>query len=245
MKTPKLLQLAIANAGRSKPMRAETNTEEPVIYLHGIIGGWWGDIDETEFVKTLAAIDASKIHLRINSPGGDVFASRAMMTAIAQHPATVIGHIDGLAASAATGICMACDEVEMSQGADFMIHEAWTIALGNKGDMSKTSELLAKIDAGLVRDYAARTGQDAAQIEQWMAEETWFDADEAVKYKFVDRVVEVVEKRQSNALNLSAYANAPRAVQTSAQPSDDTDTLIASHRNALERRFSLLERTPA
>lgn len=245
MKTPRLMQLAIDNATRSKPMRAEADADEPTLYLHGIIGGWWGDIDETEFAKALAAIDASKIHLRIDSPGGDVFAGRAIMTAIAQHAATVVAHIDGLAASAATGICMACDEVEMSQGAGFMIHEAWTIAIGNKADMVKTGDLLAKIDAGLVRDYANRTGQDAAQIEQWMAEETWFSADEAKQYKFVDRVVEVVEKRQSNAWNLSAYANAPKALQTFARGMDDTDARILSHRNSLDRRLSLLERTSA
>src|SRR5690606_22947815 len=107
---------------------------------------------ETEFSKTFAALDADTIHLRIDSPGGDVFAARAMMTAISQHRATVIAHVDGLAASAATGICMACDEVEITQGAGFMIHNAWTIAIGNKTDLAKTVELLGKIDAGLAND---------------------------------------------------------------------------------------------
>ena len=123
MPIPKLLQLAKNNASQSKPIRAETEGKEATIYLHGVIGGWWGDIDETMFAQAMAGIDADVIHLRIDSPGGDVFAARSMMTAIAQHKATVIAHIDGLAASAATGVCMACDKVEISQGAGFMIQQ--------------------------------------------------------------------------------------------------------------------------
>lgn len=245
MTIPKLLQLARNNAAVSKPLRAETAGSEATMYLHGVIGGWWGDIDETEFVKALAAIEADTIHLRIDSPGGDVFAARAMMTAIAQHKATVIAHVDGLAASAATGICMACDEVEITQGAGFMIHNAWTIAIGNKADMAKTGELLGKIDDGLAGDYTRRTGNEVAQVVQWMNDETWFTADEAKEHGFADRVIEVVgKKKASNQWDLSAYENAPKAL-TEPGPTADDGTAIAAHRNALERRLALLERAPA
>lgn len=231
MRKHPLLQLAADNARASKPLRAEANGDEATIYLHGVIGGWWGDIDETEFSKALAGSDAKTIHLRIDSPGGDVFAARSMMTAIAQHSAKVIAHVDGLAASAATGLCMACDEVEISQGAGFMIHNAWTIAIGNKSDMRKTGDLLEKIDAGLTADYAKRTGKAESDIAAWMDEETWFTADEAVENGFADRAVEVVSKK--NAWNLSAYKNAPRNLT---EQKDDTE----AHRAHLERRLKLL-----
>lgn len=245
MTIPKLLQLARNNASASKPIRAETAGGEATMYLHGVIGGWWGDIDETEFVKALASLDADTIHLRIDSPGGDVFAARAMMTAIAQHKATVIAHVDGLAASAATGICMACDEVEITQGAGFMIHNAWTIAIGNKADMAKTGELLGKIDDGLAGDYTRRTGNDVTQVVQWMNDETWFTADEATEHGFADRVVEVVgKKKASNHWDLSAYENAPKALTQPGSP-EDAGGAISAHRNALERRLALLERAPA
>ncbi len=245
MPIPKLLQLAKNNAGQSKPIRAESDGKEATIYLHGVIGGWWGDIDETMFAQAMAGIDADVIHLRIDSPGGDVFAARSMMTAISQHRATVIAHVDGLAASAATGICMACDEVEITQGAGFMIHNAWTIAIGNKADMTKTAGLLEKIDAGLAGDYTRRTGQDEAQIVQWMDEETWFTADEAKQYGFADRVVEVVSKRKTdNKWDLSAYSNTPAAFQRPENSADDGKD-IAAHKSALSRRLALLERTPA
>lgn len=240
MKTPKLLQLARDNAAASKPIRAESSGDEATIYLHGVIGGYWGDIDETMFAQALAAIDAKVIHLRIDSPGGDVFAARAMMTAIAQHKAKVIAHVDGLAASAATGICMACDEVEITQGAGFMIHNAWTIALGNKADMQKAADLLGKIDNDLTNDYARRTGKDESEITAWMDAETWFTADEAVENGFADRKVDVVGKRSKNTWNLSAYEHAPAP-----EPEADDGKEVEAHRNALERRLALLERAPA
>lgn len=246
MPIPKLLQLARNNANASKPLRAEAGDGVATIYLHGVIGGWWGDIDETAFVRELAAMDVETIHLRIDSPGGDVFASRSMMTAIAQHKAKVVAHVDGIAASAATGLCMACDEVEISQGAQFMIHNAWTIAIGNKAEMSKTGELLTKIDAGLAGDYTRRSGQTSEQIVQWMDEETWFTADEAVQHGFADRVVEVVGKKgASNSWDLSAYNNAPAALEKPKNTASDDDAAIAAHRTGLDRRLALLERAPA
>lgn len=243
MKIPKLLQLARDNASASKPIRAETGGSEATIYLHGVIGGYWGDIDATEFAKALAGITAETIHLRINSPGGDVFDARAMMTAIRQHPAKVVGHVDGLAASAATDICMACDEVEITKGAFFMIHNAWTLALGNKSDLRETADLLEKVDDAIVDDYTNRTGKTAEQVTAWMDAETWFTADEAVDNGFADRVIEASGKA-SNAWNLAAYANAPKALAAKPKPEAD-DQRVTAHRAHLERRLSLLEDVPA
>lgn len=237
----KLMQLARDNASTSKPLRAESAGREATIYLHGVIGGYWGDIDETDFATTVAQLDVDTIHLRIDSPGGDVFAARSMMTAISQHKAKVVGHVDGLAASAATGICMSCDEVEISQGARFMIHNAWTVAIGNKADLRETADMLDTVDAGLAQDYVTRTGKTEAQVKQWMDEETWFSADDAVASGFADRTVAVVKKRASNTWNLAAYKNAPKADE----PAALTGAAMAEHRNSLERRFALLQHAPA
>ncbi len=246
MQIPKLMQLAIDNAKTSKPMRAETSGDEATIYLHGVIGGWWGDIDETAFAKTLAGIDAKTIHLRINSPGGDVFAARSMMTAIRQHSATVVAHVDGMAASAATDICMSADTVEISKGAFFMIHNAWTVSIGNKDEMRTTADLLEKIDGAITDDYVARTGKSADEVKAWMDAETWFTADEAVANGFADTVVEVSGRasNSASAWNVSAYANAPKALTEPKNPAVD-DATVAAHRAHLERGFSMLERNPA
>jgi ATP-dependent Clp protease protease subunit len=105
--------------------------DEATILLYDVIDPWWG-VAAKDFIAALAGDHAPTIHLRINSPGGDVFEARAMATAIRQHKSNVIAHIDGVAASAATYIAViAAKEVEMSDGAFFMIHQAWALAMGN------------------------------------------------------------------------------------------------------------------
>lgn len=241
---PKLLQLARDNAQKSQPLsivKAE-DADEATIYLYGVIGGWWGDIDAETFARELAAIKAGTIHVRINSPGGDVFDARSMMTAARAHSAKIIAHIDGLAASAATAFAMAADEVEISKGARFMIHRAWTVAIGNQNDMRETAELLDGVDDDLANDYAIRTGQTKEQILTWMDAETWMSADETVERGFADRVVEVVAKEKAsasasasaNAWNLSAYKNAPKDLIERPAANE--------HRATMERRLAFLER---
>lgn len=244
MSNPKLAQLIRDNLGKTKPIRVETTegSDEATVYLYGVIGGYWGDIDAASFARELSAITASTIHLRINSPGGDVFEARAMMTAIAQHKAKVIGHVDGIAASAATGMCMACDEVEITVGALFMIHNAWTFAMGNKSDLRTTADLLEKIDAGLAQDYVRKTGKSLEDIAAAMDAETWYSAQEAVDNKFADRLIDTTDKGgdAANTWDLAAYANAPKR-----EPAKVPDAAIEANRKANERRLALLERTAA
>ncbi len=182
---------------------------------------WWGGVAPQSFVKALRAITASTIHMRINSPGGSVFAARTIETALREHKAKVIVHIDGLAASAATFIAMAGDEIVMSPGAMFMVHKAWTIAWGNADDLQDTAALLTKLDGTLVDTYATRTQQDKQQIADWMAAETWFTAQEAVDHGFADRLSEPAASGAGAqaAWNLRAYLRAPEApLQAPAQP---------------------------
>jgi len=163
--------------------------DEATVYVYDAIGGWWG-IDPKTWVPDFAAIKASTIHLRINSPGGSVFDAEAMRTAIRQHPANVIAHIDGMAASAATGLAIAANEVEISDGAMFMIHHPWGWAAGNADELREYADLLDKVDISIVTAYAKKTGKDVAAIVGWMDAETWFTAAEALEHGFVDRIFE-------------------------------------------------------
>jgi ATP-dependent Clp protease protease subunit len=157
MKKPRLLQLMMDNLGTPRAaLRAETNGDEATIYLYDVIDDWFG-ISAKAFAEQLAGITAKVIHLRINSPGGDVFAARSMVTAIRGHQAKVIAHIDGLAASAASFIALSAAEVEMTQGAMLMIHKAWSIAVGNSDDFLSMAALLEKVDASIVTDYERKT----------------------------------------------------------------------------------------
>ncbi|KWW37893.1 ATP-dependent Clp protease proteolytic subunit [Cupriavidus metallidurans] len=210
----KLLQDNRKASARRFDVLAKDGTDEAEVFLYDAIvsneeeAAWWGGVAPESFVKALREIDASTIHLRINSPGGSVFAARAMEQALRDHKAKIIVHIDGLAASAATFIALAGDEIVMGKGALFMIHKAWTGMWGNADDLRAEADLLDKIDGTLADTYAERTGADTKRIADWMSAETWFTADEAVEHGFADRVAETEAK--AKAWNLSAYANAPK-----------------------------------
>lgn len=216
-----LLKLLADNRGRGF-IKAEASGDEATLYLYDVIvsDAFWGGVSALDFAKELAAIKAPVINLRINSPGGDVFAARAMEAVIREHGSQIIAHIDGHAASAATFVALAANKVKMSDGGLFMIHKAWAIAMGNSDDMLQMTALLEKVDQTLVSTYANKTGQDQAAIADWMAAETWFTAQEALDAGFVDEITASAGQTSANNLwNLSAYDKAPtQARQHNAEP---------------------------
>lgn len=230
----KLMQLFLDNVTAPRSARIEQAGREATVYIYDVIGGDWGGVGARDFVPQLVALDVDTIHLRINSPGGDVFEGRTIATALAQHPAKVIAHIDGQAASAATYVALAADEVEIAEGGFFMIHNAWTIAIGNADEFIATADLLRKVDASIVADYQRKTGKSPEELSAMMAATTWFTAEEAVENGFVDRIAEGT-KAARNQWNLAAYGNAPAALTDQPEPEYTYD------RAALERRLSLLE----
>jgi ATP-dependent Clp protease protease subunit len=213
----KLLKLLIENRGRAQPpaqraVRADGASEATVYIYDPIVSDQWeaeyfGGVCPQDMVPLLAGLDVDVIHLRINSPGGSVFAAQAICTALKQHKAKIVAHIDGVAASAATVIACACDEVEMADGAMYMIHNGWMIAMGDKSDFLDAAALLEKIDGTIADTYAARTGKKREEMAALMDAETWFTADEAIAAGLADRKAETKAKAQ--AWNLSAYAKAP------------------------------------
>lgn len=190
---------------------------EATVYLYGDIGGWFG-MDHLEWVKDFNQIKADTIHLRIDSSGGDIFAARAMKTAVMQHKAKVIAHIDGLAASAASFFAMGADEIEIVEGGFFMIHNALSFldifGYFNADDLNKLLEdigkekdLHIKINESIANDYIKRTGKSEEEVLEWMNAETWFTAKEALDNNFADRIYdgELVEGNY----DLSVFAKTP------------------------------------
>ncbi|MBA1447035.1 MAG: Clp protease ClpP [Chromatiales bacterium] len=197
-------------------VKSEAGEGEATVYLYDVITGsdadaeWLGGVGPESFTRLLRSLDAPVIHLRINSPGGDVFGGRAIEQAVREHRSKIIAHVDGYAASAASYIAIAADEVEINPGGFFMIHKAWTVAFGNADDIRDTAQLLEKIDNTLVDTYAAHTGAKKDQIESWMKDETWFSGEEAVALGFADRLAEPKPKTETPAKwNMAAYAKAP------------------------------------
>ena len=208
----KLLQLFQQNATKKNGIRSESSDDSASIYLYDAIGDWYG-VSAKDFAQELSACTCDTINIYIDSPGGDVFEARAMATSIKRCGKNVVAHIDGLCASAATTVAMACSSVEMATGTRFMIHKAWTLAIGNCDETTKMAELLSKIDDDISADYAAKTGKGVDEIMQMMAAETWLSAQEALDMGFADSILGCgPDKSKKNAIkwDLSAYANAPK-----------------------------------
>lgn len=250
-------------------MRAEKSASDDsaTLYLYDMIvdtdeeAEWWGGVSPESFTQSLRALDAETIHLRVNSPGGSVFAARAMEQAIREHPSRIVTHVDGLAASAASFLILPSAEIVMAPGAFIMIHNAWTFAWGNKADLRKTADLLDQVDTSLVKSYAAKSGQSTDDIAAWMSAETWLEADRAVELHFADRVADekaadegdkkaadkAAARAQASARklaatwDLSAFAHAPAmpaaAAQAAPPPTTTTDPepdRAAMHRAVLK-----------
>ncbi|MFJ8146563.1 head maturation protease, ClpP-related [Streptomyces sp. NPDC096048] len=159
---------------------------EADVMLYGEIG-WLGTTAD-EFVADIKALSASQINLHLSSPGGSVFDGIAIMNALRAHPAPVTVYVDSLAASIASVIAMAGDRIVARQGAEFMIHEAAGLSVGNADEMREMAELLDRQSDKIAGIYAARAG---GSVEDWraaMKRETWFSAQEAVDAGLADEV---------------------------------------------------------
>ena len=226
-----MLTIKKTSAIRADYRKIENKQNEATVYLYGDIGGWFG-IDHLEFVKEFNAIDAETIHLRVDSDGGDIFAARTIKTAIMQHKANVIGHVDGIAASAASFLLMGCDEIEIVDGGFLMIHNALSLIdilgffnidelSGLIDSLSKERNLHTKINETIANDYAKRSGVDIKEVLQWMKNETWFTAEEALENKLVDRVYD--GKPVAGKYDLSLFNNVPEELRDRNQNDEEDE----------------------
>lgn len=183
---------------------------------------YWRDddvINAKDIRESLESV-SDDIVIKLNSPGGDVFEGIEIYNYLKDHPSNVTVEVTGVAASAATFITAGANEVIMNVGTSLMIHEASTFTWGNKSDIQKTLNALETIDESILSIYSEKTGQSNEQLEEWMNEEKWFTADEAVEFGFADSVkrdnVESVESEESIediinskvAIAMAAFSNA-------------------------------------
>jgi ATP-dependent Clp endopeptidase proteolytic subunit ClpP len=182
-------------------------TKEAEITLYSEIGdSWWGGISAKQFAEDLKSYGKiERITVRINSPGGDVFDGITIYNVLKQHQAKVTVYIDGLAASIASIIAMAGDEIYMAENAFMMIHDAWTIALGSANDLRETADRLEKVNESILATYAKRASIKEDEIRGLMADETWMTAQEAMNRGFVDSIVESLDMAASANFNLEKF----------------------------------------
>jgi ATP-dependent protease ClpP protease subunit len=176
--------------------------------------GPWGTTAK-DLVKQLRALDVDEIQMHVNSPGGDYFDGIAILNSLRDHPARLVATVDGLAASAASFIVMAADELVMARNSEMMIHEAQGFAMGDSNTMRDLAGRLDHISNNIASVYAERAGGDPEDWRAAMHAETWYSAQEAVDAGLADRVAEpppsVPSDAPKNRFDYSIFNYAGRA----------------------------------
>lgn len=257
----KLLQLLLDNRrpdgkARSRVEAATKDGGETTVYLYDPIVGsrmlaeLFGYVCAQEMVPAIDGVKDGTLVLRVNCPGGDVFAMQAIMNAMraaSERGVRLVGQVDGVAASAATGILAVCDEVVMGAGTQYMIHNSQGMAMGDRNELRALADLMEKVDGGMLEAYMAKSGKPEAAIRGWMDAETWFTAEQAVDNGFADRVNTGGKKaKASTDWKLDAFANAPKAAAADPEPQPEPEpaptVVFASddHRARQQQRLRVL-----
>lgn len=167
-------------------------TGDNVVTIFDVIGeDFWtgGGVTAKKVSAQLRAIGDRPVEVQINSPGGDMFEGLAIYNVLREHPQEITIKVMGMAASAASIIAMAGDEIQIGAASFIMIHNAWVLAMGNRHDMRETADFLEPFDQAMVDVYAARTGQDTKDIAKWMDDETFMSGSTAIERGFADALL--------------------------------------------------------
>jgi ATP-dependent Clp protease protease subunit len=168
----------------------ETSDEHEMV-LSGYIGqsSWWYEAISADTVRNaLKDVTASTVRIKLNSGGGDADQGIEIYNYLKDLDKKVIVEVTSLAASAASIIAMSADEIIMKTGSRMMIHEASTMAYGNKQDIQKTLNALEAYDESIISIYQQKTGKSQDEISSLLEAETWFTAEQAVENGFADKV---------------------------------------------------------
>jgi ATP-dependent protease ClpP protease subunit len=173
--------------GGIKAAKSDANS----ISVFDVIGAdWYGDgVTASRIAAALRSIGGADVTVNINSPGGDMFEGLAIYNLLREYEGKVTVKVLGLAASAASIIAMAGDEVQIGRGAFLMIHNCWVYAMGNRHDLQQIAADMVPFDKAMNDIYGARTGLDAVTIDAMMNAETYIGGSDAVEKGFADRLL--------------------------------------------------------
>lgn len=223
-------------------IKAATENKPPELLLYGEIANelWWGDeTTPKQLAEELKALgDVDELVVRINSPGGNVFAGQAIYSLLKINQAKITVYIDGLAASAASVVAMAGDEIIMPRNAMMMIHNPWLRAMGDSRELRKAAEMLDQVRETTIVAYQSKAvDMEKDKLIELMDDETWMLADEALEYGFIDKVDEVNQAAASikgdhmmmvNGLtfDLSRYQNRPKLPENKSKEEEKVEITL-------------------
>lgn len=162
--------------------------ENRVLTINGVIAedSWFDDEVTPQIFKEELNSGKGDISLWINSPGGDCIAAAQIYNMLINYKGKVTVKIDGLAASAASVVAMAGDEILMSPVATLMIHNPATVACGDYKDMQNAIDMLTEVKESIINAYAIKTGLSRSKLSHLMDSETWMNANKAIELGFAD-----------------------------------------------------------
>jgi ATP-dependent Clp endopeptidase proteolytic subunit ClpP len=213
----------------------QNNSGTPELLIYSTIGQ--GDCKAEALIKQLQPLSAIPLLVRINSPGGSVFDGLAIYNSLKARTAATIVRVEGMAASAASFIAMAGDEIQMHKSSYLMIHDPYSLVLGGSEELRKEAETLDKIKDTIASIYTTRTGKPLAEILKLMDNETWLDADEAKAEGFCDTVLADAKGTPANRFDLSKFAKVPSQVMNAYglqnQPANVHEAIAAAEWNRM------------
>lgn len=206
--------MSIQQQNKQNPFdfRMEASDNIVKMYLYGDVVNysWWtdsGDIVPTEIKNALQDAAGKELEVHIHSPGGDAYAGFAIYSLFKAYTGKKVMIIDGIAASAASIIAMAADELKVSSAGMLMIHNAWSMSWGNHNDLRKSADDLEKLSNNGAKLYQHKTGKTLEEIKQLMDDETYMNADEALELGFVDEILYVPEMKMHLSKNGLMWGN--------------------------------------
>lgn len=167
------------------------STDDNSISVFDVIGqDYWGEgVTAKRIAGALRAMNGADVTVNINSPGGDMFEGLAIYNLLREYEGRVTVKVLGIAASAASVIAMAGDDIQIGRGAFLMIHNCWVYAMGNRHDFAELAQSLEPFDTAMADIYAARSGLDMAAVQKLMDAESYIGGSDAVAKGLADSLL--------------------------------------------------------
>jgi ATP-dependent protease ClpP protease subunit len=221
-------------------MAAAATDEASTISIFEPIGFdfWTGEgVTAKRISAALRSIGAENaVIVNINSPGGDLFEGLAIYSLLREHKGNVQIKVLGLAASAASIIAMAGDDIQIARAGFFMIHNTWVVALGNRNDLRDVADTLEPFDLAMADIYTARTGLDPKAVQKKMDAETWINGSAAVDEGWADSLLssdQVKENKSAKAGERAAPYLVDMALAKAGMPRSERRSLLNEYKSGM------------
>ncbi|MDA8521987.1 head maturation protease, ClpP-related [Acidovorax sp. NCPPB 4044] len=216
---------------------AAGDSPDNTISILDVIGeDWWtGEgVTSNRIAGALRAIGERDVTVNLNSPGGDMFEGTAIYNLLREHKGKVTINVLGLAASAASIIAMAGDEIRIGRPSFLMIHNCWCLAAGNRHDFAVLAEDMAPFDAAMADVYQSRTGIDLKRIESLMDRESWIGGSAAVAEGWADGLLGEKEiKDDGGGTQAHSVRRIEAALRSSGMPRSEAQRLLSDFKSSL------------